>query len=374
MSAAFGIVQYPWNLAGAAGTQLEQAAGKIPLTHVTVPVVTGPLTQMRCGADAGHPWFATPGGYHYPPDADTLAPSGLRPPKARWQGQGDAVARLADAVDRLGLKLIFRVDLRALPQLVEQHGHLAQRNAWGQEMLAAGACALNPEMRELLRLTLADLRRYAPSGFELVSWRPDHVAGRCGNDPIEWHPAVRRLLSLCFCPSCRQVAQRADIDPESVARATRVSFESFLERKPNEIDLTRELDPAIAAYVAAREADCQDWLRRLAEADGQREYYDVQSLRDLSALSDSPPLSRMLLVPSVGADFGAAFEQALMHRPAALSLPAWRPAFGASAELVKAVTAAVQHNVELLDFDGLEQSPEEVITWLHQAVRKAHRV
>ena len=174
MDTSFGIQIPPWSYASGGEAWLDRVAGEVGLDHVTATAVSGPTTELRLGIAGEAPYFDTEGGWHYPHNAKLYASTTLKPARARWVGGGDALGRLCAHVRRLGLRYVLRLDLRAVPALVEHAPHVGQRNAWGQEVPSAGPCACHPEVRELLRGTLADLERWEPNGFLMRPMSNDH--------------------------------------------------------------------------------------------------------------------------------------------------------------------------------------------------------
>jgi len=374
MPAEFGILYSLWDFAADEGRLLEQAAGEVGIEHVTVPVVTGAQTCFRTVSASELPHFQTEGGWHYRTSTQAYSGIALSPYKARWTSGADLLAQLRTQAAALGVRLMLRVDIRSVRPLVDQERHLCQRNAWGQEVPSAGGCPCNPDLRELLRATLADLTRYEPVGFELLDWAPDIASDRAAARPLNWNREVRRLLDICFCASCRQIAARAGLDADQVARTVRVTVHHLLT-KPQETPAPEE-DPLVTAYVAARAADCSQWLQRLAETDGERLRLLVHPLGE-PALGHCPPWVRMTqLLPgharSMNGPAGTACLQTLTETPA-LALPVWRPTFADAAELVRLVSEAARAGVSLFDFEGLSEAAPEAVVWLKQAVRYARR-
>ena len=374
MTADFGAVYPLWDYAADEGRLLEQAAGDIGLDHITIPVVTGAQMQFRPGG-ADTPHFHTEGGWHFRAASKTYATAALRPPKARWLAGGDVLAQVRERAAELNLRLLLRVDVRAVRALVDQQRHLCQRNAWGQEVPFAGGCACNPDLRELLRVTLDDLRRYEPAGYEVVDWAPDTAADRGAARPLAWHADVRRLLDVCFCASCRQVAERGGIDPEQAARSVRVQVERHLGKPASKAGGADD-DPVVAAYVSTRAADCCQWLQRLGEGDGDRRRLLVRSFGE-PALGNCAPWVRLvrLLPGDCGPLDGERWAERLraLAEISALALPVWRPTFNDASEVVRLVLEAVKASVRTFDFEGLSEAPPEAVTWLKQAVRFARR-
>jgi hypothetical protein len=373
MSARFGILLPLWNHAADGGSLLDLAAGEVGLDHVAVPAVSGPQSHFRFGSSPDAPYFQTEGGWHYPPTASLYSASGLRPPRARWLGRADALARLREHVGRLDLELVLRLELRGVPAMIERHPHLVQRNAWGQEVPSGGACPCDPSLRELLRATFEDLARYEPAGFELVDWIPDVAADR-SDQPLDWHPAARRLLDICFCASCRQVAERAGIDPESAARSVRVQVQRLLHLPPPG-RVEAEEDPVVSAYVGARVLDCGEWLSRLAAGDPTRRYHLVCDFGQHPLYRDRAGLGWLVRVPGCRRVDQALWDGLLRDaaRMEGLSLPVWRPAFDDSATLVRLVSDATRAGMKTFDLEGLDQAAPQALTWAKQAVRFARR-
>ncbi len=376
MASEFGILYYLWDFATDEGRLLERVVGEAAIDHVAVPVVTGALTTFHHLVQPDAPHFHTDGGWHFRTSTKVYQNVALRPKKARWFAAGDLLAQLRERVSTWNLKLHARIDLRAVQPLADDQPHVMQRNAWGQESPAAGACASNADVRELLRATLEDLARYGLAGYELCDWLPDHAIDHTNSRPYNWLPSVRRLLDMCFCASCRQIAERAGVDADAAARSVRVHVERLLNagNAAQTSDPIRD-DPVVATYVAARVSDCGAWLRRQVE--GKPECRRLL-LRDLgtASIGTCAPWVHMLRLPApqqiVDQDWRARIE-AELPRLAGLSLPVWRALWEDSAGLVSLVHRVVDSGVAVLDFEGLTESPTEAIDWLRQAVRFAKR-
>jgi hypothetical protein len=372
MPAEFGFVHPLWDFAADEGRLLERVAGEVGIEHLTVPVVTGAQIQFHPATETPH--FHTEGGWHYRAGTKTYAGITLHPAKAKWVTGADALAQMRTRATALNLRLVLRVDVRAVRALVDQERHLCQRNAWGQEVPFAGACACNPDLRELLRAILADLQRYEPAGYELVDWAPDTAADRATTRPLNWHPAARRLLDVCFCASCRQIAEREGVDPEQAARSVRVRVEQLLAAPSGnggEPD-----DPVLEAYVAARAADCCTWLQRVADGDNERRRLLLRPYGE-PALGNCAPWVRMARFPAgwAGPLDGSIWTERIQALTGinALALPVWQPMFREAAELVRLVTEAVQAGVSIFDFESLGEATPDAVIWLKQAVRFARR-
>ncbi len=388
MDAQFGVVLPLWSYAADSGALLDRVHGEVGIDFVTVPVITGEQACFRlcaeprpADADApalgDEPYFHTEGGWHFPPAMKIYSVAGSRPVKARWFGAADVLARLREHSDRLRIRRFLRIELRAVRALSEHEPHLGQRNAWGQEVPSAGLCACNPGVRELLRATLDDLARYEPAGFELADWMPDHAVDCTRPRPLDWHcPRVRRLLDICFCAACRQVAERAGFDPDQAARSVRVHVRRLVGAPPG-AELEPEADTVLDAYGGARVADCAQWLQRLAQADSNHGYRLLDGPETPAVYSNVSPIEKLRRLPANWQptdDWLKAVPrgQAVLHDDG-WSLRAWRPCFNAAASLVHAVSEAVHAGLRIFDFEGLDEAAPDVVTWLKQAVRFARR-
>ena len=380
MAGEFGIVYPLWAEPQGWGDLLERAIGEVGCEHITVPVVTGPMVQLRLAAPEGPRLFHTEGGWHFAPAVERYRRGALRPRVARWLGKRNVLGRLSEYVAGRNVALILRVDVRAAAGLVEEGGGLLARNAWGDEEPSVGACVLNAELRELLYSTLDDLARFQPAGFQLVDWAPDIPAQRCPTRPLGWLPAARELLDLCFCPACRQCATLAGIDPDQAARSAAVHFAAVVAGPLDPQTGARcRADPVLAGYRRARQAASAEWLGRLAATrPGARHYLltSADAERQSAAMSVPPTVLPVLRTDPVP---GAAGEEDLIPAVRAaggkcgLELPVWRPVFDQADRLVRAVRQSVAAGVTFFDFAGLDEAPVEAITWARQAVRFARR-
>lgn len=383
MPGDFGLVYAPWSHSHTAGQLLDRAFGEVGVEHLTIPVVTGEQTLFRLCGGPGSPYFYTEGGWHFPPQNQLYGASAFRPRAARWFGTRDVVAEVCERAAKLGLALVFRIDLPAVRGVVEHAPQHRCRNAWGDELLSFGPCVCSSEFRELVRATLADLARYQPAGFELRN---------LGLPPLKYAEAAPSpLLSAeegfvtCFCAGCRQIATMAGLDADAAARAvreaaTRVAQGPAHEARERALHL-RE-DEILKGYQAARTADLQRWLSRLPEAHAARRMFFARDADERVAVA-APELklgprwtNRLVASPAWLRGGWSELRGRLSPRPAefrALSLPVWVPEGPGADQLVQAVSQAVDAGVEFFDFDGVEEAPADVVTWVKQAVRYARR-
>lgn len=381
MSRDHGLVYPLWTDPHGPAPRLDRATGEVGLDHLTIPVVTGKLQHFRLEPAQPPHWFASEGGWHFPPDPPCYGRGPIRPRPARWFGKRNLLARIRDYAAQRDIALILRLDLRAVGALLEHEPHLRPRNAWGDEVLAAGACVLNPELRELLHATLQDLLRYEPAGFQLVDWAPDLPVDREPQRPLGWQPLAQELSDICFCPACRQVSSVAGTDPDQAARSVCVHVQRLLTQPGDQkTPVSVRHDGLLNAYQQARRRDTASWLQHLADTHQARRRYLLftettasDSIVPLLGEDAFQPLLRTcgpLLAPD-GASLQARIRSST--RLHALTLPVWRPAIQQADHLVRLVSAATNAGITFLDFEDLDQAPEEAVVWLKQAVRFARR-
>lgn len=381
----FGLVYHLWSFSGEPGDLLDRAVGQVALDRLVVPVVTGAVAQFRPDPDLSPSLFHTAGGWHYPPAADAYRAGSVRPRAARWFGKRNALERLAEFAQRRNLKLVCQIDPRPVASLIEHEPHLRQRNAWGDEDVSTGACALNPDLRELLIGVVRDLARFAPAEIQLVNWAPDLSANQTAPRPLAGAPLARALLDICFCPSCRQAALTAGVDPDHAARSVRLHVESLLGDDETAESRLAD-DEVLAAYLAARRAECAVWLRQLAATHSDVCWsmlteYPPPTIARLAPASTMPhldcdaftPIFRTArLTPTRGEEAGEEVRPT-PPPPGGRQMRVWAPAGKRSDQLVRAVTEAARQCAGPIDFANLEQAPPELVDWLRQAVRFASR-
>ncbi len=372
MTPDFGIVYHLWNHTRAAVNLLERAAGEVGIQHITIPVITSEVTQFRYGAMPDEPYFHTPGGWHYPPAKEAYAATGIRPAIARWCGSRDVLAQVCEDAARLGLRVYFRLD-PLVAALTERHAHIRQKNAWGQEIGSAPACVLNPDVRGLLQAAFADLGRYGPAGYELITGSPDTAAISKRPCLVLWNAEGDLVLDLCFCAACRQCAAAAGVDADAAARSARAHIQYLAVNSASLMDRL-ESDEVLKAYRQVRAADDRAWLGRLPDAFAEQQLYLIYPFG--REIDRDPALHKWRWLASLPCTLfrsGAARTYTGNSPVYALSVPLGLPGTGKPHELVRAVHEWAGGAVTFFDFEQLVEYPPQAVTWLKQAVRFARR-
>ncbi len=361
----FGIVFPAWNYSRQTPEFLDQVVGEIRLDRLTIPAVTPAQEQFRLALDKEQPYFATEGGWHFPPDAKLYAATSLRPRSAKWCAGRDHVAPLVEYAASHGLALHFLIDAHALPEALGAP-HLARVSAWGQVHRDAPLCFNNPIAREMVEATLRDLRRYAPAAVQ-IDRLGERVAAEAG---------------VCFCPACKQIARDAGADADLAARHVRLIAEAGWEGEADRADvrpLRLHAHPRslLRGYVAAGADSLARWFGAVAQRTAA-----ITSAPDAGA--EASPLRFRILRPApriedVGA--GEIASSAAASEGDAAVIDSGRESAGEAGteisgdagSLVRAIRARALRGDASIDFVGVEEAPRAAVTWLRQAVRYARR-
>lgn len=164
----------------------------------------------------------------YPPDGARWAGHPLRPYEAGEWAYGDAYGEAAGALADAGLEVHSWVVLAHNSRLGAEHPGTSVVNAHGDRYPWA-PCIAQPDVRAyLVELAVEAAVRPGAAGTELEScgWygfahlhAHDKTAGVALGDREQY------LMSLCFCPSCREGYGEEGVDPDALAAAVRGALE-----------------------------------------------------------------------------------------------------------------------------------------------------
>lgn len=376
MASDFGFVFHPWHSAAWRQALFERAAGEIGLSHVTVPLVTGEITQFRFADDEGPRLFTTEGGWHYAVDPARYG-GGLRPRTARWVGKRQVLEQVLGAAARNGLAVGFQVELSGMRAIIEQQPELGRQTAWNEPLPAHPPCLNQPAVRHLLRSTIDELRSYSPALFALA-WADNAGAVFPEQELSGVKSALVELLRLCFCAGCREIAAERGVDAVQAARSVKVHMARIINQRLSSGGASSADDDVLRAHHMACADATARWLHELGASlpDGSAHLIDGRS----SPLVDVPAAHpwRVLFDLSQPIDDRTVTEAALALT--ATLPPEQRavriPSFGrceSASELVRVVHDLSQGGMRLVEFSGLDIDPPEIATWLKQAVRYARR-
>jgi hypothetical protein len=161
----------------------------------------------------------------YPPGEHRWQGRELRPrPAGGWVTAEDAYSVAADALRAAGLDVHTWVVLAHNSRLGAEHPHTSVVNAYGDRYPWA-PCIAQPEIRRyLLDLAAEAAVRPGAAGTELESLGWYGLAHLHAHDKTAGLPlgdAAQYLMSLCFCPYCRDGYAEFGADPDELAAAVR---------------------------------------------------------------------------------------------------------------------------------------------------------
>ncbi|MFG2770058.1 hypothetical protein [Streptomyces sp. NPDC048350] len=221
-----GTFVYPWDVVGdpAAPRRLADL-GLASVTLASAYHSTRALTPRHPGHRIVTAEYAA---VLYPPDGARWSGRALRPYEAGEWAPGDAYGEAAQALGDAGLEVHSWVVLAHNSRLGADHPETSVVNAYGDRYPWA-PCIARPEVRAyLVDLAVEAAVRPGAAGTELEScgWyglahlhAHDKTAGVAIGDREQY------LMSLCFCPSCREGYGEEGVDPDALAAAVRGTLE-----------------------------------------------------------------------------------------------------------------------------------------------------
>ncbi|MDT9687706.1 hypothetical protein Q5762_04960 [Streptomyces sp. P9(2023)] len=221
-----GAFVYPWDVVGdPAAPGLLADLGLASVTLASAYHSTRALTPR-------HPAHRIVTAEHaavlYPPDPARWSGRALRPYEAGEWAPGDAYGEAAGALAEAGLEVHTWVVLAHNSRLGAERPETSVVNAYGDRYPWA-PCIAQPDVHaHLVALAAEAAVRPGAAGTELESCGWYGFAHLHAHDKIGGVPLGDReqyLMSLCFCPSCREGYAAEGVDPDALAAAVRGALE-----------------------------------------------------------------------------------------------------------------------------------------------------
>ncbi|WP_435975291.1 hypothetical protein [Streptomyces sp. Qhu_M48] len=220
-----GTFVYPWDVDGdPAAPGLLADLGLAQVTLASAYHSTRALTPR-------HPAHRIVTAEHaavlYPPDPGRWADRPLRPHPAGEWAPGDSFGRAAEALAATGLEVHSWVVLAHNSRLGAEHPETSVVNAYGDRYPWA-PCVGRPDVRALLVGLAAEAAvRPGAAGTELEScgwYGLAHLHAHDKTGGVALGEREQYLMSLCFCPSCREGYGNEGADPGELAAAVRAAL------------------------------------------------------------------------------------------------------------------------------------------------------
>lgn len=197
--------------------------------------------------------------------------SGLVPRKADAAGGVDLLSDLCQRAGRRGMAVDAWTIFLHNSVLATEHPDCATRNVYGDPYLS-DLCPANPRVRAYCRELAADLSRYPVRRLlaESLHYRPLEHGEHHERYLIHLPAQARTLLSLCFCPHCREAGERCGVQVEGLASAVRNALEPIWQGQLSAGDsaplLPADAEAELAGYVDARAAVVASLVAQVRDA------------------------------------------------------------------------------------------------------------
>ncbi len=265
------VTAYPWDIfdEGEAGV-LDRLQGETGVTGIAVWAACPPVREFRV-REIQPRFVSARGGVCFSPTDSYYVSTRCKPIAADTHRGKDALRRIAEACNRWGLALRAIVSASATGQLARRYSEMSAKNAFAAPSEYA-VCPAVPDVEAYLVGLVSDLSANYPLAAVVVTdfviaWLDAYTGERLG--PGRWSEAQRRLLSMCFCESCRQKAGAAGIDVESASRAVRSMIQARFDRGPSydaELERTIFDQNELISYSRWQGGELSALLGRLKEA------------------------------------------------------------------------------------------------------------
>jgi hypothetical protein len=225
----------------------------------------------------------SPGFYNRPIDWCDFTPTialyeepALLPPVNPDAGCVSACCEAVPAARSNGLEVILSVIGCHNTTIGLAHPELCLENAFG-DRYAFALCPAQPRVRSHLCSLVRDLsRQFRPDALLLDSFAFLDAVHREHHELMLVSPGAfgKHLLSLCFCPACRERLAREGIDPEAIRTRIKALVAASVARDPQPRSSEWERDeltalllefPELLAVTRARAAAVEELLQQVQQ-------------------------------------------------------------------------------------------------------------
>lgn len=264
------VAAYPWDLLDEGlDNALGRLSAEVGIQHVSL-WAAAPETSYVRARQVEPRWVYTAGGLAFAPDRERYQATRLRPAVAAGLKGKDAFATIVAACEKSALTVSTVISASRTGGLARRHPECACKNAWGDASLSC-VCLNHPDVRAYLVALVEDLTaRFPVEWVELADFFT--VFGEAERWPLSLpagaEPAVRRLLGLCFCESCRHGAAEDGVAVDAAARWAAEAVQQTIDGK--DVGARKLLDrlaqPPLADFLDWTAGKLNQLLIRLAKA------------------------------------------------------------------------------------------------------------
>lgn len=333
-------------------------------------------------------------GFHFQPDARAYASARIKPVAAKWLRQRNPVERIARIASEQNLRVDARIDLTDLSDVLERVPFAGSVNIFG-EPLGTGLCFSNPDSIALMNAIFEDVCKNYPIGrIELTGFGfPDRLTSGEANCSLICNALESHLLSLCFCPSCRDRASRAGVHVERALSAVQNGLDAQFRLEPPfdlAVDMFLQRNPDVAAFEEVRRQTTRALIANLREQSRVRLAWRAsrdetewnaaeigEQFDSIIVCGDTPPSIDRGEAPHVSMTAvleGARWDQ--YRRPPGrieIALRPTPPFHVDSQSLIRHVKSLSDAGHTTLHFGPMGELPAACLEWVRQAIRYAKR-
>jgi hypothetical protein len=344
-------------------------------------------------------YFPEPNRCYFNPSVDRYPP-GLVPVESSLTSGTPFLEELIAEAKKRGLHVSAWIICMHNSTVGFHNPKLTVTNAFG-EHLSHSLCPVNPEARGIVIGMVRDLvSRFAfqslcleSAGFMRFFHGYHHeMYGIPLTDSLDL------LLSLCFCPSCKNAAEESGIDPNPLQLAVKRHIENELKESltaAGKQDSTRFMDlvdelfhniPLLEDYLLMRKTLVEEWVRALKNASGDRCTLCViptttppATQAGIRNCADPVSLSRIADKVSIcgysrqkreiSEDLDALIHEGLSPARTEVVLRPQYPDTRSSRDLVSKMKDVRAREITHLAFYNFGQMPEESLKWIKRCCR-----
>jgi len=381
------MMAYPWDLDDEGiDSAMARMAGDIGVNTVTIAAILPDVHAVRRRNMPGPRVIDRPAGAHFQPDARFYSAARLRPAVSAWMRQRNPLSRITESAAENRLALRLRVSCCDMPTLVERHPMAGTVNVYGEQQ-RRWLCPSNPDVRAYLVAVVEDLcANYRPAAIELGALGFENRAVRY----FEWSERAAttamesNLLGLCFCPACRERAERLGENSENAAREVQARLEQEFSLASSQDDrnpaAVLRRSETLAAYERMRSDSVLSLLAQMREHSSAKLVLDCGSsglsAGDVAAAAkfvDSFLIAESKLdqlIPNDLSNWMSALEDPARVE---LRIQAAPPRVRDAQQFVRLVKAVADRGFGAVEFSHYGSMPEPALDWIRQALRYMKR-
>jgi hypothetical protein len=217
------------------------------------------------------------GGVFFQPDPARFDKLKIKPDVVDFARDEDPLARVVATAAKRGMVVRGWTNNMHSTVHASRHPDCAVQNAFGDAYITT-LCPANPDVRAYICALNSDLNRYGLQGLlaESICFMPFDHGYHHERSMVPLTPAVKFMLSLCFCPYCRRASEAAGVAVDSLAAFVRREVDLALNGHASALDGVEVEQAAIATlaggemrgFLAARQRTVTTLIEELAEAVG----------------------------------------------------------------------------------------------------------